>query len=72
MELVKGTIISKPKTYPMHYPCYNCGKESRHEVPWGTLFAELEVTCPHCGCSKKQIDEYYAKKNNGGNGPRVI
>lgn len=51
MELIKG--LPKKDTYTMALRCYNCGQESKYEIPRGTLLIHFDTVCSYCGCSRK-------------------
>lgn len=55
------------RTYEATPTCYNCAKESKVKIPYGTLIAAHDWKCDKCGCSKSQVENYFKS-----HGPQLV
>ncbi len=53
------------KTYQVGADCNNCGKRFSVKVCFGEIAAEAidEAACDKCGVTKKQLEEYFQKRD---------
>lgn len=55
-------LEKKPESYKANLSCMNCGQGYGVTVPKGKLVAEIDSTCPNCGCSASQTERFFAKR----------
>lgn len=60
MEAFRKKLEDKNQTYSIEYECLNCRKLTALSFPKGKLVAEVGCECKHCGCTAKQVSDYWA------------
>lgn len=68
LELLKVREMLGAPEYSASINCLNCGKSYSVKIPMGTLIAQANIPCSHCGCSQEQVHEYYNLKRE----PRLV
>lgn len=61
-ELLSKAQKAAKDTYTSSANCMNCGDVYPVTVLRGTMIIEVAV-CPKCGCSMRQIDSYFRKRD---------
>lgn len=56
----------KHETYKVDTHCVNCLHIFNVVVAKGRLVAEHNRECPKCGCTPKQVEEFYKSRHSSG------